>query len=54
MNEEELKQKEKIENEFHRIAEQLVRQGDVDVICDLIDLEQKKQFIADWHMGDGT
>lgn len=43
---------EDINNEFHRIAEQLVRQGDLDIIEDLITLETKQDFIESWKQNE--
>lgn len=41
-----------IENEFNRIADVLVHQGDVDVLVGLINYETKKDFIVEWHNND--
>lgn len=41
-----------IENEFYRIADILVCQGDTQVLIDLIPLEAQKSFIKSWHEGD--
>ena len=41
----------KYEIEFSRIAYILAGQGDVDVLCDLIDEKTKKDFIKEWKRG---
>ena len=40
-----------IENEFYRLSQIILRQGDIDCILDLIPLKNKKQFIKDWNEG---
>ena len=46
-----MESRKKIETEFLRIAQQMVSQGDVDVICDLITTARKREFIKSWHEG---
>ena len=38
-----------IEDEFYRLIEIMANQGDIDVICGLIEEDTKKQFIKEWH-----
>jgi len=39
---------EEINDEFYRLVEIMCNQGDIDVICDLVDEETKKEFIKEW------
>lgn len=43
-----------VENEFSRIADCLVSNGDVDVLTNMIPLETKKEFIFSWHDEEGS
>jgi len=41
-----------VEDEFSRIADTMIRQGDANILLDLVPLKQKAMFIVDWHEGD--
>lgn len=49
---EEIKTEEEIEDEFYRIAQILKTQNDIDVICDLIPIDVKRNFVEDWGNQD--
>jgi len=51
MNVQKLKEQENTEDEFFRIATILSTQGDVNVLCDLISIETKEDFITSWNEG---
>ena len=38
-----------IEDEFYRLVGILCNQGDIDVICGLIEEDTKKEFITEWR-----
>ena len=40
-----------IEDEFYRLSQIVLGQGDIDCLLDLIPLKNKKQFIKDWNEG---
>lgn len=42
----------KIEEEFFRIAQILVTNGDIDILCDMILPNTKKDFIESWKKED--
>ena len=50
----EIKGKDDVETEFRIIAENLVSQGDLKVLNDIIPLNVKKQFIESWEKDEGT
>ena len=40
--------KNEIENEFNRIANIVMQQGDIDCIIDVVPFAAKKRFVEDW------
>lgn len=42
----------KEQEEFDRISDILVKQGDIDVLTDMIPDVVKKRFINEWHEDD--
>lgn len=44
--------KNKIEEEFYRLAEIMVNQGDVGCLVDLIHYDTQKAFVVAWHDND--
>ena len=39
-------------DEFYRIADILVNQGDTDVLIDLIEFDTQEAFVKEWHNND--
>lgn len=46
------KNREYYEDEFFRLLDILIHQGDIDVISDMITYAQKKSFVDGWHEND--